>query len=69
MRPAIALLMLGSIVTSASAAGTDIRGLVDARTGHTVISEQQSTQNLPMSGGAFSRYRSLGRGAASFGRW
>ena len=43
MRPVIALLILGSIVTSASAAGTDIRGLVDAQTGHTVISEQQST--------------------------
>ena len=42
MRPVIALLILGSIVTSASAAGTDIRGLVDAQTGHTVISEQQS---------------------------
>ena len=29
MRPVIALLILGSIVTSASAAGTDIRGLVE----------------------------------------
>ena len=37
MRPVIALLILGSIVTSASAAGTDIRGLVDPQTGHTVI--------------------------------
>ena len=69
MRPVIALLILGSIVTSASAAGTDIRGLVDGQTGHTVISEQQSTQNLPMSGGAFSRYGSLRRGASNFGHW
>jgi hypothetical protein len=59
MRPVIALLILGSIVTSASAAGTDIRGLVDAQTGHTVISEQQSPQDVPMSD----------RGPASFGRW
>jgi hypothetical protein len=59
MRPVIALLILGSIVTSASAAGTDIHGLVDAQTGHTVISEQQSTQSVPMSN----------RGAGSFGRW
>ena len=69
MRPLIALLILGSIVTSASAAGTDIHGLVDAQTGHTVISEQQSTQNRPMSSGTFSRYRYFGRDAASFGRW
>ena len=33
MRPLIALSILGSIVTSASAAGTDIHGLVDAQTG------------------------------------
>jgi hypothetical protein len=69
MKPLIALLILGTIATSASAAGTDIHGLVDARTGHTVISEQQSIQSLPMSSGTFSRYRSLGRGARSFGRW
>ena len=69
MRPLIALSILGSIVTSASAAGTDIRGLVDAQTGHTVISEQQSMQRLPMSSGSFSRYRYFGRGAAGFGNW
>ena len=44
MRPVIALPILGSIVTSASAAATDIRELLDAQTGHTVISEQQSTR-------------------------
>ena len=51
MKPLIALLILGSIATSASAAGSDIHGLVDAQTGHTVISEQST----PMSGhqGAF----------------
>jgi hypothetical protein len=47
MRPVIALLILGSIVKSASAAGTDIHGLVDAETGHAVISEQQSTLSRP----------------------
>ena len=69
MRPLIALLFLGSIATSASAAGTDIHGLVDAQTGHTVISEQQSTQSRPMISGSFSRYRDFGRGAAGFGNW
>ena len=54
MRPVIALLILGSIVTSASAAGTDIRGLVDGQTGHTVISEQQSTLSRPPISGSFS---------------
>jgi hypothetical protein len=47
MKPLIALLILGSIVTSASAAGTDIHGLVDGQTGHTVISEQQSQLSPP----------------------
>jgi hypothetical protein len=75
MRPVIALLILGSIATSASAAGTDIHGLVDGETGHTVISEQQSQlsrrpklSRRPISG-AFSRYRYFGRGTASFGHW
>ena len=66
MKPLITLLILGSIATSASAAGTDIHGLVNAQTGHTVISEQQSTQDRPISSGTFSRYS---RDAASFGRW
>ena len=69
MRPIIALLILGIIVTSASAAGTDIRGLVDGQTGHTVISEQQSTLSRPPISGSFCRYRYFGRGAASFGNW
>jgi hypothetical protein len=68
MKTLIALLILGSITTPASAAGTDIHGLIDARTGHTVVSEQQSIQSLPTSRGAFSRYRNFGRGAPSFGR-
>ena len=67
MRPLIALLILGSIVTSASAAGTDIRGLVDGQTGHTVISEQQSTLSRPPITDSFSRYRFFGRGAPGFG--
>ena len=41
MRPLIALILLGSIATSASAAGSDIRGLVDGQTGHTVISDSR----------------------------
>jgi hypothetical protein len=69
MKPLIALLILGSIATSASAAGTDIRGLIDAQTGHTVVSEHESIQSLPMSSGTFSRYRNFGRGAPSFDRW
>ena len=69
MRLVIALLVLGSIATSASAAGTDIHGLVDGETGHTVISEQQSTLSRPPITGSFSRYRYFGRGAAGFGNW
>jgi hypothetical protein len=69
MRPLIALILLGSIATSASAAGTDIRGLVDGQTGHTVISEQQSTLSRPPISSSFSRYRYFGRGAAGFGHW
>jgi hypothetical protein len=69
MKPLIALLILGSIVTSASAAGTDIRGLVDGQTGHTVISEQQSQTSPPPISDTFSRYRYFGRGTAGFGRW
>jgi hypothetical protein len=69
MRPVIALFILGSIVTSASAAGTDIRGLVDGQTGHTVISEQQSILGRPPITDSFSRYRYFGRGAAGFGNW
>jgi hypothetical protein len=68
MKPLIALLILGSIATSASAAGTDIHGLVDGQTGRTVISEQQSKLSRPPISGTFSRYRYF-RGAAGFGRW
>jgi hypothetical protein len=69
MKPLIALLILGSIVTSASAAGTDIRGLVDGQTGHTVVSEEQSQLSPPPISDTFSRYRYFGRGAEGFGRW
>jgi hypothetical protein len=69
MWPLIALLILGIIATSASAAGTDIHGFVDAQTGHTVISEQQSTQSRPPITSSFSRYRYFSRGAAGFGNW
>jgi hypothetical protein len=69
-KPLIALLILGSIATSASAAGTDIHGLVDGATGNTVVCEQRHAQlSRPMISGAFSRYRYFGRGAASFGGW
>jgi hypothetical protein len=66
MKTLIALLILGSIATSASAAGTDIRGLVDGATGHTVVSEQQDISRQMISG-TFSHYRDSGR--AGFGRW
>jgi hypothetical protein len=68
MKPLIALLILGSIATSASAAGSDIRGLVDAQTGRSVISEQSA----PISSyqGAFTHAGGyFGRGAAGFGHW
>ena len=68
MRLGIAMLILGSTVTSASAAGTDIHGLVDAQTGHTIVSEEQSTQNLPKRGGTSSP-DSLGGRAVNFGYW
>ena len=66
MKPLIALLILGSIATSASAAGSDIHGFVDAQTGHTVISEQSP----PISSyqGAFTHAGGyFGRDGASFG--
>jgi hypothetical protein len=70
MKPLIALLILGSIATSASAAGTDIHGLVDGATGNTVVCEQRQAQlSRPMISGAFTRNRYFGRGAAGFGRW
>jgi hypothetical protein len=70
MRPLIALLILGSIATAASAAGTDIHGLVDGATGNTVVCEQRQSQlSRPMISGTFSRYRSFDPGAACFGRW
>jgi len=68
-RPLVALLILGSIATSASAAGTDIRGLVEGETGHTVISEEQSQPSRPPIGSAYSRYQYFGHGAAGFGLW
>jgi hypothetical protein len=69
MRLLFALILLGSISTSASAAGTDIRGLVNDQTGHTVVSEQQSKPNRPPISGPFSRHRYFRRGAASLGNW
>jgi hypothetical protein len=69
MKPLIALLILGSIATSAPAAGTDIHGLVDGETGKTVVSEQLHSISRPMISGTFSRYRSFGRDGASFGGW
>jgi hypothetical protein len=38
MKSPVALLLLGSIATAASAAGSDIHGFVDAQTGRTGIS-------------------------------
>jgi hypothetical protein len=65
MKPLIALLILGSIATSASAAGTDI---------HEMASERQSAQQQSNSTtdyqAAFTRAgRYFGRGASGFGHW
>jgi hypothetical protein len=65
MRPVIALLILGSIVTSASAAGTEMHEI--AR-GH-AFQQQETTISRPMISGTFSRYRDFDRGAVGFGRW
>jgi hypothetical protein len=69
MKLLFALMLLGSISTSASAAGSDIRGLVDYQTGQTVVREQQSNPNRPPIGRAFSHYRYFGRGAAGLAHW
>jgi hypothetical protein len=69
MRPLIALVFFGSIATSALAAGSDIRGLIDDHAGHTVISEQESKLGRTPIGSSFARYRYFGRGAAGFGHW
>ena len=69
MKPLAALLILGSIATSASAAGSDIHGLVDAKTGHTVVSEETSN-NQPIIGHQNAlrhAARYFGSGAAGLG--
>ena len=65
MKTLIALVILGSIATAASAAGTDL---------HEMASEPQSAQQQANStadyGAAFTRTgRYFGRGAAGFGHW
>jgi hypothetical protein len=65
MRPVIALLILGSIVTSASAAGTEMHEIAREH----AFQQQETTISRPMISGTFSRYRDFGRGAAGFGRW
>jgi hypothetical protein len=68
MKTPIALLILGSIATSASAAGSDIHGFVDAQTGHTVTSEQSTSFNGYQ--GAFTHAGGyFGRGSAGLGHW
>jgi hypothetical protein len=64
MKPLIALLILGSIATSASAAGTEMHEMANEHASQ----QQDSTLSRPMISAAFSRYRYFGRGAASFGR-
>jgi hypothetical protein len=65
MKALIALLILASIATSASAAGTDMHLLTPAFSSQ----QQQSTPGRSAISGTFSRYRYFGRGAAGFGRW
>jgi hypothetical protein len=69
MKRLIALVILGSIATSASAGGTDIHGLVDFQPGHTVVSEETSN-NQPIIGYQNALRHAghyFGRGAADFG--
>jgi hypothetical protein len=65
MRPVIALLILGSIVTSASAAGTEMHEIAREH----AFQQQETTISRPMISGTFSRYPDFDRGAARFGRW
>jgi hypothetical protein len=66
MKPLIALLILGSIATSASASGTEMHEIANE---HAFQRQEQSTLSRPMISGTFSRYRSFGSGAAGLGRW
>jgi hypothetical protein len=65
MRPVIALLILGSIVTSASAAGTEMHEIASEH----AFRQQELTQSPPIISGTLSRYRYVGGGAVGFGRW
>jgi hypothetical protein len=65
MKPLIALLILGSIATSASARGTCMHEMASEH----AFQQQDSTLSRPLISGAFSRYRYFGRGAPGFGRW
>jgi hypothetical protein len=65
MKPVIALLIVGSIVTSASAAGTEMHEIAREH----AFQQQETTISRPMISGTFLRYRDFGRGAAGFGRW
>jgi hypothetical protein len=64
MKALIALLILGSIGTSASAAGTDmhlLRPVFPSGQQHSTLSQSQIS-------GTASAYQYFGRGAADFGR-
>jgi hypothetical protein len=65
MKPLIALFILGSIATSASAAGTEMHEMASEHASQ----QQESIQSLPTISSTFSRYREFGAGAAGFGRW
>jgi hypothetical protein len=65
MKTLIALLILGSIATSALAAGTDMHEMASEH----AVQQHQSTLSRPMISGTFSPYRYFGSGAAGFGRW
>jgi hypothetical protein len=70
MRPLIALVVLGSLATSASAAGTDIHEFVDVPNQiNPVVTQEQHPYSRPTISGTFSRYRYFGRGSAGFGNW
>jgi hypothetical protein len=64
MRLTFALLLLGSLITSASAAGTNMHEFASERVG-----SQEQSSPTPRFGETFAHQHYLGRGAAGFGRW
>ena len=64
MKIVLALLIFGSIASSASAAGTEMHEVASEH-----ASPQQQSTSQPMIPGTFSRHRYLDGDAAGFGHW